>query len=272
MIGGSSPSSAANAEWPSSRRRPPAKRSGDSPARVRIPSRRPSRGCSSRAERRVADAPMPVRVRPSTPISIDLRAKCWWLHTWFPPRMSGSDSRRPLFLLSRVALWGRASGTVAQLEERRPETPEVISSTLVGPTFHRAQSTRSSPAEHRSDTPEAPGAAPGASTTRRGPAGHGARLIRERHLVRFQGGGPSPVSAAQHRPDHQRRYAVMETERAFTPRISVRPGVPAPRRGPAAQRRVAHQQSASPTPRRQSGRHRPRRLTQQSTAGCAAPS
>lgn len=142
-------------------------------------------GCESRLgvhvdvaqwpERCVADALMPVRSRSSTPSCRSAGEVLVVAH------LASTQDERVRFPPPAL------NGTVAQQEERRPETPEVISSTLVGPTPPAA--TRSSPAEHRSDTPEAPGAAPGASTTRRGPAGHGARLIRERHLVRFQGGG-----------------------------------------------------------------------------------
>ena len=142
-------------------------------------------GCESRLgvhvdvaqwpERCVADALMPVRSRSSTPSRWPAGEVLVVAH------LASTQDERVRFPPPAL------HGTVAQQEERRPETPEVISSTLVGPTPPAA--TRSSPAEHRSDTPEAPGAAPGASTSRRGPAGHGARLIRERHLVRFQGGG-----------------------------------------------------------------------------------
>ena len=148
------------------------------------------------------------------------------------------------------------NGTVAQQEERRPETPEVISSTLVGPTPPAA--TRSSPAEHRSDTPEAPGAAPGASTRRvclAPPQPHPPRASRSR---RSSDTRETPGSIPGRRT--QSRYEVTANRAGFYPadlRSSRSAGTAGP--GPQQQRRVAHQESASPTPRRQPGRHRPRR-------------
>jgi hypothetical protein len=241
---GSSPTPGAVAEWPSSRRRPPAKRSGNCPARVRIPSRRP-RGCSSMGERCVADALMPVRSRSSTPI-------CWPAgEVLVVAHLASTQDERVRFPPPAL------DGTVAQQEEHRPETPEVISSTLVGPT--PPASTRSSPAEHRSDTPEAPGAAPGASTRRlclAPPQPNPPRASRSRRSPDTR---ETPGSIPGRRT--QRRYEVTVNRAGFYP-VDLRSSRSAGTAGGQSlrgQRRVAHQESASPTPRRQPGRHRPRR-------------
>lgn len=161
-------------------------------------------GCESRLgvhvdvaqwpERCVADALMPVRSRSSTPSCVATAGEVLVV-----AHLASTQDERVRFPPPAL------DGTVAQLEERRPETPEVISSTLVGPTPSAA---RSSPAERRSDTPEAPGAAPGAMTA------HPPRASRSRRSPDTR---ETPGSIPGRRTQQQRRYEVMANRAGFYP-------------------------------------------------------